>query len=289
MEQELLSPFHFVKQQSITEIENPAEYEPDLAKLFRDNIYGLQEYLALACLLQFPFVNTRNIVRYIEQHNISVKAPSKLLKRLWEDGAIRRYKYCQTEFYGLTAASQDYMRRKMRVKENRMFVKPAERTDSLLECASLAQWHISLLSGGKVLEQKFYEQVMLETEKTFIPSYVVIRQNKYVFHVSSFAIPKTPEGVNSFVDHLLTYKATVSKIARKKNHVWMTVLSATSTDEVRRMDAILKGRKELHGSKIYYAVEPVTVRAKGIDKIFSIEEDGRLSTISIKRKNGISI
>ena len=164
--------------------------------------------------------------------------------------------------YALSEKTREWWRKK--TKEN-VIILPDHEPGDILECASLAQWHIALISPGAE-KSCFMEMQKASKSKIFIPSYVEMQKGEYLYTVMSFPIPKTEIRIEAFLERIYSRTAEVKRHRRKKQ-IFLTVLVGCRLAEFEKISCYLKHFWE-PSSTFYFALDQNTVYSSGFLFIF---------------------
>lgn len=264
-----------------------------LRRQFRDGVYGRCEYALMESLYRYPYLNRKNMELFTDERlkDRKYNGYENMIKQLWKEGCLNRYSYDTTKLYALTEPAREYMKEKLD-PGNLHQIKWSEPGNAaeMLECAALAQWHLSLMRGGNVKKNHFMEDVVVKKKSLFIPSYLEIDGLKYHYKVLSFAVPKTKDSLESFLDNVFMASEALrggsGLLKSFQKEIFLLVLVCSDTEEMELMTKILNGLTQTAELQFYFVQENNTLFSKGLDLLYeSRQEEGStvLETISVKQ------
>ncbi len=277
------SPYCIIPGESILADYVIKKNEADLLKLFTSHTYGHIEYLILESLYKFSYLNKLNITRYvsIQLKERSHNSYDNILIRLKKDGFINTVYYADNVFYTLTDPSKQYMNKKGSFlnQPERKYVKTEP--VSILECASLAQYHISLME--KRIKNASFNQVRKFKASTLLPSYAEFTNGIYTYHLFGASLPKGNMG-EEFLDYIKDIDSLITKAFSKKNHINLMIFIASSIKEIEGCDAFLHEWEDFYDRNAYYVLESNCKDMCALDCLYYYENDTdekKLTTIRI--------
>ena len=259
------------------------QQETDLAKLFKDGIYGRAEHCVLDALYKYPFLNFRTLSRYLDIVYGTHGTPNwyhHILLKMRGDNIIYALRYGDNVFYAL----QDYVRLFWVNKKRYSVSIPDICVSAVLEYASLAQWHISMMEGEKLVKNTLYQNMKIAGETLVVPSYMEIVKSDTRYRIFSFAFPKGVKEISPFIA-LLSHMWELMARSRRKNMVTLTVLTVSSLKEMEVANGVFKSCKTAKGHRIYYVLDGNTSEFSGLECLYYyIEEEGeyQLKTIDVR-------
>ena len=157
----------------------------------------------------------------------------------------------------------------------------------MLESASLAQWHLSVMIGGGTKKAYFGENVILRKTKLHIPSYLEIEKGSIRYRLLSFAVPKVGLHMDAFIEHIIRVKEALYKWELSlKREIFLVVLVCSNTYDMHQLASIIEGLSSTRNLQVYFVADPNTAFSKGIDLLYIAEKEGNdlvLKTISVKQ------
>lgn len=278
------SPYVYLEELQMTHQDLPQDYEKaDLNKLFRDKTYGKTEYLILEALTIFHYLNKANITKYVDGRLKERKWPdyTKVINRLYTDNVLSKTTYGEHVFYGIYPYAREYMENKQTDirKKERYF--PLQQKDKVLECASLAQWHISLLSRYHAKRSCFYEKIKVSKKEFMADSYMETTIGNTHFRVLSYAFPKADKDISAFFDKLnLAWVAMNQKQA--KNQVTITILVISTLKEIKALSQIMESNEHTKGRTLFYVLEGNTMEFDGLSCLYYYDTDSSTDEDTIR-------
>lgn len=254
-----------------------------LAKLFKDRIYGKVEYMLLETLYLFPVLNKHAIKRAMD-HKLkerSWKDYSRLMEKVIGDGCIYKWSYGNTFLYELAPQAREYMEGRLKLS----VTEPSRYPYKLLEQASLAQWHVSLLCDVDCRKSAFSRPYAIGGLMEPVTSYVEIKKGKYCYKIISIAFPKVEEEMKDFLnlmEHTLELRRFMQQ---RKGTIMLLVICASTLQDIENAALFLGGREETKGKRLYFVLDANTATSTGLEKLYYLDtQDGKkiLNTISIK-------
>lgn len=260
----------------------------DISKFFSDKTYGRVEKEIIRTLFTFHYVTKNTLRKYLDKRLKEFKRNNydSVINQLQTDGVVERYSYGQINLYTLSSTGREYILSQPKEVGKRKIEEPKESIAGILECASLAQWHISLLCGeDKVTSSHFMEIMQYGNYSVYTRSHVELWKNKYHYTIHSFCIPKVKENLEEFLLSLAAHRHALSGNKPKKGYIKdirLYVLVAENHEQIEHMAKILKGRDELKSSEYYFVLDAYTNETKGLDLLHLYSKDrkeGHLKTL----------
>ena len=291
METQRISPFEYVPGAVLAEESSSGSgiTKEQLEKYFKDRLYQKTEYALLESLYRLPYLTKKNMERFADYRLQDKKYAGydNIIKQLEKDGCLRRFVYQDNRFYRLSDEATAYFVEKLDPKGNHKMQIPSEHDVShVLECAALAQWHLSVLLGGDVKTSCFEEEVTIRKTKLQVPSYLVIEKGSMRYRVLSFSVPKVGLQMENFLDSIIKVKEALYKWELSlKREIFLVVLVCSSTHEMLQLSHILESLKATSKLQVYFVAEPNTAFSKGLDLLYIAEKEDEnlvLKTISVK-------
>jgi len=279
------SPYTILDDETMTKDMSVKDHA-DLSKLFREGTYKMVEYLILESLAIYKYLNRHNIKRYLD-YKLKDKSWNNyyhVVKKLLEDNVLDRIRYGEHIFYTLPEYAEEYMKTRMKKKVVRYHV--PETTENVLECAALAQWHISLVITGTVKHNGFYCVHKLAKQTYEIPSLAELTVGNYNYRVTSFAYPKKTEAeeFEMFWKRIINTHTGLAASSRK-NQINLTVISVSTLKEMKEAQHQADEIPELENRMFYFVLEGNTACFEGLQHLYYYDRDGkkeeRLTTISV--------
>lgn len=276
-----VSPYKYISKQDLKAEPYDADEDYcniDIKEKMATKEYQTIETMILLGLFIFQFLNKRNIVRYVNTKISPEKQHPNYannLKKLYQDGAITKYVYGTTTLYSLTPASYRYFEE----RKNRRTHSPIKDINNplqsisaskILERASLAQWHISLLCryNKKIEKNIFTSYATIDGIRIFIPSYIeFIDDRKNRKRVLSIPMAKSKSGYKNFAENIEA-AAQIFNNANRKKHVTMLVVVCASTDEIRKVGELLRRSEKLSAVTCLYTLDINTSNFKGLKNLY---------------------
>ena len=260
-----------------------------IEKFFRDKEYRQVEDIIIQSLFFHHYLTKINITRF---SNRRLKADNKkdfygnILKQLYKDGCIEILTYGNITLYTLSDQAREYATMKYKNIRNREFTPPEANTDTILECASLAQWHISLVCGENIRRSYFYEKAHIGNLPIQFASYLEFMKGEYCYHVISNILPKKNETTEKFFQHIKALShAFRSNIKVGKKHVFLNVLIVPDLDSIKKVAAVLQATDATKDMTFYFILEEQTHLINGLKILYTYENTGRdilIATIKFK-------
>lgn len=260
----------------------------DIQKFFGDKTYGRVEKEIIRALFTFHYVTKNTLKRYLDKRLDEFKRNNydSIINQLQQDGIVERLTYGPVNLYTLSVVGKEYILSQPKELGKRKREEPQKDTASILECASLAQWHISLLCGDdKVTDSHFTEIMQYGNYSIFTNSHVELWKNKYHYTIHSFCIPKTKKNMEEFLLSLAAHRHALSGTKTKKGYIKdirLYVMVAENHEQIEHMAKILKGRDELKGAEYYFVLDAYTNETRGLDLLHLYSKDrkeGHLRTL----------
>lgn len=287
------SLYTYKPKQSIQKEEPYIHYDinkEQIKKYFRDGIYKKVEDYIIQALFFHHYLTKYNITRYLNKKLGKEKWNdySNLIKQMWKDGTIERYRYDSVVLYHLSKAGMEFAETKYKNMENRRVTEPKTDDASVLECASLAQWHITLYTREKMVRSCFYETKIIGQLPLLLPSYCEFVRGDYFYHVASYVLPKNEKLAEDFFVNIKTLShALRGKVkTNKRKDVYLTVLLAENTGQIEKASFILENINATRDVAFYFALEEQTALMDGMEMLYSVESKKRdtyVKTIYIAR------
>lgn len=261
-----------------------------LGKNFREKVYQRTEYVLLEALYRLPYLTKKNMERFAD-HRLKDKRYAgyeNTIKQLEKDGCLRRFVYDDTRLYRLHEGAREYFREKLdSASLHKIDIPSAEDTPSILESASLAQWHLSVMVGGGIKKAYFHETINIRKTKIKIPSYLEVEQGTIRYKVLSFSVPKAPTNMEPFINSIIKVKEALYKWELSlKREIFLIVLVCSNTQVMVNMSDILENLNTTKKQQIYFVADQNTAFSKGLDLLYlTSREDEKLvlKTISVKK------
>lgn len=280
------SPYEYIEGLELQTVDTEScwRQETDINKLFRDGAYGRVEYNIIDALYKYPYMNRKTINRYLDKV-LKKKQESwhwyyHIILEMLEDYSLYALRYGDNVFYALPC----YVRNLWAKKKHYTVSLPDENISSVLEYASLAQWHIALMEGEKLLQNTLYQNRKLARKSVIVPSYIETIKSGYSYRMFSFCLPRGRNDISFFLEQL-KYFWNIMEQSRRKNQITLTVLVSSSLNEIRAMNELMKSFPAAKGRRVYYVLDGNTSEFSGLDCIYYyMEEDGEylLKTIDLK-------
>ncbi len=260
----------------------------DINKFFSDKTYGRVEKELIRALFTFHYATKNTLKRYLDKRLGEFKRNNydSIINQLQEDSILIRYKYGNLDLYSLSAIGREYILSQPKEIGKRRVEEPVTEIASVLECASLAQWHISLLCGeDKITSSHFMEIMQYGNYSVSTHSHVELWKNKFHYTIHSFAIPKSKDHLEAFLLSLAAHRHALSGNKPKKGYIKdirLYVLVAENHEQIEHMAKILKARDELKGAEYYFVLDAYTNETKGLDLLHLYSKDrkeGHLRTL----------
>lgn len=261
-----------------------------MAKFFKDQRYQRTEYALLESLYRLPYLTKKNMERFADFRLKDKKYAGydNTIKELEKDGCLRRFSYDGMRLYRLQDGAREYFDEKLDPKGLHQLEIPSEHdAASVLESASLAQWHLSVMLGGGTQKAYFGESFSIRKTKIHVPSYLELENGSYKYRVLSFSVPKVNLHMEGFMDSIIKVKELLHKREFSlKREIFLIVLVCSSTFDMLQLSGILEGLKETRNLQVYFVADTNTVFTKGLDLLYTVEqEEGKpvLKTIHVKQ------
>lgn len=280
------SPYEYKKGITLETVDTVSGWyeETDIYRLFKNGAYGRVEYNIIDALYKYPYMNKKTICRYLDKilnkKNETWDWYYHIMLEMLDDYSLYALRYDDTIFYAIPS----YVRNLWAAKKNYEVFLPDEDVSSVLEYASLAQWHISLLEGEKLLQNTLYQKRKIAKESLLIPSYVETMKSGYRYRIFSFSLPRGRDDISFFLNQLERLWDIISR-SKRKNQITMTVMVASSLKEIQAMNEIMKSFPAATGRRIYYVLDGNTSEFNGLSCIYYYVEEGeeyRLVSIDLK-------
>ena len=261
-------------------------------KFFRDRTYRMAEDTIIQSLFFHHYLTKRNIQRFadLKLRERRLNDYSNVIKRMWMDGTIERFQYGMLFLYTLSEEVYEYARDKYGNLKRRFFYRPqAHNASKILECASLAQFHISILCGEEVRRARFYENILQGESTVFVPSYLEFKKNGYIYHVASYILPKDKNSLEDFFDTIKTrINSLRGKIRHGKNDIFLQIILTPDIQSIKNTAKIISTMKEIKETAFYFAIEEQTIAVEGLRILYCYHEnEGELEIETITLPNHI--
>lgn len=260
-----------------------------IEKFFKDRTYRQAEDVIIQSLFYHHYLTKFNIVRFANRKlntNNRHDFYGNILKELYKDGCIDILTYGNVTLYTLSAPAREYSKAKYKNVRNRIFTPPAEDTVSILECASLAQWHISLFCGEQIRRSYFYEKAHIGNLPTQFASYLEFIKGDYTYHVISNIIPKKMQTTESFFQNMQTISHAFRNNTKiGKRHVFLNILIVPDLESIKKVAAFLQATDSTQDMTFYFALEEQTHLTTGLKLLYTYENTGKdiiIATIKFK-------
>ena len=242
----------------------------DIAKMFRDHNYNDCDYRILECLYRYPFLNTKNIGRYIccKLGETSEMYIRNRIRKLRADGVVCTAIYHDKNLYYLSNCATSYFTNRKGFQKQPM-IKQVDKSDkgAILECASLAQWHISLVTDG-ITRNSSFRQVRKFKCRAYLPSYVEYKKGDYMYHIFAFSAPKGEGGAKRLIREILDAWEMQTIAFKGKKNINLTVIVVSGIEEIEGIEAYMRKWKSSSGRTIYYAVESNCLDMSGLKSLY---------------------
>jgi len=281
------SPYVYDKKLKLSVTRHPNMGNADLHKLFRDKVYGKVEFLLLEALSRYHYLNKYNLARYIDSKLQEKKWAdySHVIKKLLSDNVIYRVDYGESVFYAIHEYARAYIEKKWKKNVSKYRIPLQETPEAVLECASLAQWHLSLTKVSNIKKNCFYQKIMFGKVTMEIPSYAELTIGRYDYRVISASFPKGDTNITDFFEWLKKLWEVLGNTTRK-NQITLTVLSVTSLKQISVIEEMLNHMEGAQGRMVYYVLEVNTAVFSGLSSLYyydySADGENALQTISLK-------
>lgn len=262
---------------------------PVIQKYFKDKEYRQAEDVIFQALYFHQYLTKQNIIRFA---NRKLNEENKdgfyenILKKLHKDGCIHICSYGKITLYTLSDTVREFLTDKYKNIKNRFFLITKKDAASVLECASLAQWHISLFCGEKVRKGYFYEKSHVGNLEINFPSYLEFIKGEYTYHVISNVIPKSMPATEDFFCNIKTIShAFRTSLKIRKNHIFLNIILVPDIESIKRIAKILSSIPIAKEITFYFAIEEQTIATKGLSLLYTYEDTGRdivIATIKFK-------
>lgn len=260
-----------------------------IKKFFKDGAYRQVEDYIFQALFFHHFLTKQNIIRFV---NRKLSADNKdgfyenILKQLHIDGCIDIYTYQNVTLYALTEITRTYLGEKYKNSRNRILTPPSTDTASILECASLAQWHISLFCGELIKRSYFYEKSYIGNMQIQFHSYLEFIKSDFVYHVISNVLPKDKKTTDEFFTNIKTIShALRNQVKFGKKHIFLNIIIAPDLESIKKVARFLSGNDSTKDMTFYFMIEEQTISTKGLKLLYTYEDTGKdiiLATIKFK-------
>ena len=291
METQRISPFEYIRGAMLMEETNSGiSISKDQLELkFKDRTYQKTEHALLESLYRLPYLTKKSMERFADYRLKDKKYAGydNIIKQLEKDGCLRRFNYQDSRFYRLSDGAMAYFTEKLASKgQHKMHIPSEHDVAAVLECASLAQWHLSVLLGGNIKKSCFATEVNIRKTKLQVPSYLEIEKGSMRYRVLSFSVPKVGLQMETFLDSIIKVKEALYKWELSfKREIFLVVLVCSSTHEMLQLAHILESLKATSKLQVYFVAEPNTAFSKGLDLLYLAEKEDEklvLKTISVK-------
>ena len=261
-----------------------------LAKFFKERVYQSTEYALLESLYRLPYLTKKNMERFADYRlkDKRYAGYDNTIRQLEKDGCLRRFVYDDVRLYRLHDEARAYFAEKLDAKDIHKIEIPSEHNAAaVLESASLAQWHLSVMLGGGTKKAYFGEEIILRKSKLLIPSYLEVEKEAIKYRLLSFAVPKVSLHMETFLGYIIKVKEALYKWELSfKRELFLLVLVCSDTDDMLQLATIIEGLNATHNLQVYFVADPNTAFSKGIDLLYVTEKQGNdlvLKTIRIKQ------
>lgn len=259
----------------------------DIKKFFKDKVYTKAHDVVIQALYFYPYLTKYNISRYADHKLKDQKWNdySNLLKKMWQDGVVERLQYGKLNLYRLSDGARQFGLDKFKNLKGRDFIFPNESVAAVLESASLAQWHISLICGESVTRAHFYENIYLGEMPIYMPSYAEFKKNGYKYHVSSFCLPKEENNLEDFLLEIKALnRALRSGVKASRKEIYINVIVCTTLAQIEYTAAAMRAMKDMKELAFYFVLDENTVLTKGLEFLYWYtvdEEDSKIKTVRL--------
>lgn len=251
---------------------------------FAKGIYGSHEFAVMEVIYKYGYINRFNIERVLGR---TIRPNYKnLIKQMNEDEVIERYCYDDTILYAMTDAGKQFMyskRNKSRAIPE-IGVKEKERHPAkLLEIASMAQYHISIISSlNNVVEvdDKFYKICKLTNHNIVLPSYIYLKGRLKSIYIVGMPAAKYGDGME-FIDTLIYCDKILLNTLPVNKVMLVVVIVCTSISEIIKIGRFISRSNVLSNITPLYALDSNTAKAKGLKWVYMFQQDEDIDLISI--------
>lgn len=279
------SPYEYIEGLSLeaVHLEDGWQQEADVQKLFKDETYGRVEHYMLNALYKYPYLNTHTLYRYLDIACGKKSSPNwyyHILQKLRADYVVSALRYGDTVLYTLPEYVRLYWSKKMKYSVE----VPELSVSSVLEYASLAQWHISMMEGEKLQKNTLYQKMKMAGEELTVPSYMETVKFGIRYRIFSFAFPKGVKEITPFLSQL-SHVWELAARSRRKNMITLTVLTVPSLKEMEVANTVFHTFTAAAGHRVYYVLDGNTSVFSGLECLYYyIEEEGeyQLKTIDVR-------
>ena len=255
----------------------------DISKFFTDNRYKRTEKRILIALYHYPFLTKNTLSRYLNITLGEHKMPEyrNILKTMWLDGAVERYDYGSTSLYHLSESAWEYIEGFIKNKNPKKYPSVSDSIGKILECASMAQWQISLISGKeKVNTTAFYEEMRVKGTNIFVESYAELIKNGRFYKVHSFCVPKNMGQAEVFSLNLENHIRVFLKHKEKPTTTRLFILVAEDIEQIEQIGTYLLEKNELKGANYYFVLDSDTNYTNGLEIVYSFTKENGESKLN---------
>ena len=287
-----LSPFDYIPDIALTEEYRQIKSisKEQLEKHFRENIYQRTEYVLLESLYRLPYLTKKNMERFADYRLKGKRYAGyeNVIKKLIQDGCLRRFSYGDMHLYRLHDGARDYYKEKLDPREiHAIHIPPESDFPSVLESASLAQWHLSVMLGSGIKKAYFEEEIRIRKSKVYIPSYLEVENGSIRYKVLSFSVPKVDLHMEPFMESIKKVKEALYKWELSlKREIFLIVIVCANTDEIKQLGRLFANMKDTQKLHLYYVADQNTVFSKGLDLLYTADiENGNQVLKTLRLKN----
>jgi len=274
--EEYISIYSFDQSLELKDTSPDISGELDMDAVIRSGAFGLNKSRIMDCLYKYPVVNKMSILYFlgVEENEKEVRKTSDDLRNLVSMGIVKTYMYGELILYSLA----DYVRKYYSVKKGFYVMVPNVLSVSeVLEYASLAQWHISIVRTGNVGLNTLYQEMTIARKKVLLPSYIEIKRG---VRYRIFGLP-APRGssVSVLLDKLSCLWELSEKSKRKDQHT-LTLIVCESYKQMETMHQVLSLFEPAKTRTIYYCLDE-NFRENGLSALHYFQNEKIVKTIAI--------
>lgn len=260
-----------------------------IEKFFKDKIYRQIEDVIIQSLFFHYYLTKVNITRFVNRKlstNNKSEFYGNILKQLYKDGCVEILTYGKITLYTLSEPAREYAATKYKNVRNREFTPPQTEIASILECASLGQWHIAMFCGENIRRSYFYEKAHIGNLPVQFASYLEFMKGDYCYHVISNILPKKAKTTEKFFQNIKTIShALRSNLKIGKKHIFLNILIVPDLDSIKKVATVLQTMDITEDMTFYFILEEQTHLIKGLKILYTYENTGRdiiIATIKFK-------
>jgi len=255
---------------------------------FKKGIYGSHELAVMEVIYKYGYINRFNIERVLRSILPSSNSRpnyKNILRQMIEDEVVEKYCYDATFLYALTNAGEQYMQSKRYTKTPDInVIDKKQHSARLLEIASMAQYHISIISSlnnrmGET-EERFYNMCSINNNNIMLPSYINLKGTRKSICLVAMPASKDRDGMK-FMDLLNYCDKTLFSTLPVNRVMMVVVIVCTGTSEIISIGKFISRTNIINNITPIYALDSNTAKVKGLKWVYIYQESDGNNLISM--------